>query len=110
MKLTVQGKAIIHSLGRVEGQYPVIEAREIGKYVLVLYDYMSFPDQEPARNLFAYDRNGQLLWRSVHIGSGAADAYTNILSEEPLIVGNFSGFNCTIDIRTGEVTTKSFTK
>jgi hypothetical protein len=41
---------------------------------------------------------------------GSTDAYTNIISEMPLIVGNFAGFACTIDIATGQVIAEEFTK
>ena len=102
---------IHHSRGSIRAEYPVLEIREIGELVVVVYDYMAFPRGQPARNLFAYSTtSGQLAWRADDIGMGATDAYTNILSEQPLVVGNFAGYNCTIDLRSGRVVTKAFTK
>lgn len=41
---------------------------------------------------------------------GATDAFTNIISELPLQVGNFAGFEVSIDLNTGKVTNTKFTK
>ena len=79
--------------------------------LLVIYDYMSFPRLEPARNLFAYSARTEVeLWRAQDIGFGQLDAYTNIISEAPLVVGNFAGYNCEIDAATGQVIDTAFTK
>jgi hypothetical protein len=110
MKLAIEGNSIVHSRGRIKVTYPIFEAREIGDHVLVLYDYMAFPRGEPSRNLFAYDPTGKQLWRAEDIGFGATDGYTNIISETPLVVGNFACFNCTLDINTGKIIDKIFTK
>ena len=93
-----------------EGSYPVLEASLIGNRVLVIYDWMAFDRNGPAKNLFCYDRSGQLLWRAEDIGHGATDAYTGIIAEEPLSVGNFAGFACRIDEQTGKVLGTCFTK
>jgi hypothetical protein len=110
MKLTIDGDVIITSQGRIKAPYPVIDAREIEGVALVLYNYMAFPLNKPARNLFAYDLSGNPMWRAEDIGYGATDAYTNIFSETPLVVGNFSCVDCTIDVATGKVLDKRFTK
>ena len=102
---------IRHSRGSVRAEYPVLETREIGEFLVVVYDYMAFPRGQPARNLFAYSTaSGRLAWRADDIGMGSTDAYTNILSEHPLVVGNFASYNCTVDLRTGRVVSKAFTK
>ena len=95
---------------RCRAEYPVLAAHLVGERVIVVYDYMAFPKNEPARNLFCYDSAGTRLWRAQDIGMGATDGYTNVTSEVPLWVGNFSGFNCRIDEQTGDVLEKSFTK
>jgi len=97
--------------GSVPAEYPVLESREIGGLVVVVYDYMAFPQGQPARNLFAYSAStGQLVWRAEDIGAGNTDAYTNILSELPLVVGNFAGYACTVELSSGKVVAKAFTK
>jgi hypothetical protein len=95
---------------RFRAEHPVLAAHLVGERVIVLYDYMAFPKNEPARNLFCYNSVGTQIWRAPDIGMGGADGYTNITSEVPLRVGNFAGFNCRIDEQTGDVLEKSFTK
>jgi hypothetical protein len=111
MQLHVNSGQIQYSGGAVPALHPVLEAREIGPLVVVVYDYMAFPRGAPSRNLFAYStKSGQLVWRAEDIGAGATDGYTNIISEQPLVVGNFACFNCEIDLNSGKVLTKVFTK
>lgn len=110
MTLTVCGDEIVYSKGRIRAPYPILEVREIEGKVLALYDYMAFPRGEPARNLFAYDLSGNSIWRAEDIGFGATDAYANIISETPLVVGNFAGVTCTIDLQTGKVIETIFSK
>jgi len=76
----------------------------------VIFDYMDFPKNSPARNLYAYDRVGKKIWRAKDIGRGATDAYTNFLSESPFKVGNFAGYSVTIDTDTGAIINTEFTK
>ncbi len=110
MKLEFGDGWVKHSGGLLPVAYPVLEARQIDGLVVVLYDYMAFPREGPSRNLFAYNPDGTQRWRAEDIGQGRVDGYTNIMSEQPLIVGNFSSFTCTIDLRTGQVLAKEFTK
>jgi hypothetical protein len=96
MQLHVSSGQILHSGGALPALHPVLEAREIRSLVVVVYDYMAFPRGAPSRNLFAYStKSGKLAWRAEDIGQGATDGYTSIISEQPLVVGNFAGFNCT---------------
>src|ERR1700761_5975440 len=110
MKLEVGQGWVKHADGVLRTTYPVLEARQIEDLVVVLYDYMAFPREGPSRNLFAYNVDGSLRWRADDIGQGRVDGYTNIMSERPFVVGNFSSFTCTIDLRSGRVLTKEFTK
>ena len=110
MKLQFTNNVVVHSAGQLSCAYPVVDACELAEVIVVLYDYMAFPRELPARNLFAYRPNGTLLWRAADIGHGPVDAYTNIISEKPLVVGNFAGYECTVDVRTGQVRSTRFTK
>lgn len=110
MKLEFDQRCVRHAAGQIEVTYPVLDARQIGSFIVVLYDYMAFSREGPARNLFAYASNGQFVWRAEDIGQGQTDGFTNVVSEEPLVVGNFAGFTCSIDLETGHVLTKVFTK
>ena len=111
MQVPVESGQIIHSRGAIPATFPVLDAREIDDLVVVVYDYMAFPSNEPSRNLFAYSSaTGKELWRADDIGAGATDGYTGVISESPLVVGNFACFDCHIDIQTGKVVSKVFTK
>lgn len=111
MQILVDSDQIIHSQGAIPAPFRVLDAREIGDVIVVVYDYMAFPRNEPSRNLFAYSRaTGEELWRADDIGAGATDGYTGVISESPLVVGNFACFDCHIDIQTGKVVSKAFTK
>jgi hypothetical protein len=111
MQLSARSGQIIHSQGSIQAAFPVLDAREIDDTIVVVYDYMSFPRGEPSRNLFAYSRRtGDELWRAEDIGAGAIDGYTGVISESPLIVFNFACFECRIDLQTGKVISKVFTK
>lgn len=111
MQIFVKSGKIIHSRGSIHALFPVLDAHEIGNVIVVVYDYMAFPSNEPAKNLFAYSGiSGSELWRGEDIGAGATDGYTYIMSESPLVVGNFAGFDCTIDIKTGKIISTAFTK
>ena len=110
MKLSVRGNWIEGDGVRFEGTYTVLEASLLQERVLVTYDWMSFERGAAARNLFCYDKAGALIWRADDIGMGAVDAYTGVLKEMPLWVGNFAGFSCRIDEGTGKVIETNFTK
>lgn len=90
--------------------HPVVDARRIGDRIIVLFDYMTFPEDKSARNLFAYTLEGNKLWCADDIGCGPVDAYVNFISESPLIVGNFAGYECSVDISCGKILSSRFTK
>lgn len=54
MQIFVKSDKIIHSRGSIHAIFPVFDAHEIGNVIVVVYDYMAFPSNEPAKNLFAY--------------------------------------------------------
>lgn len=66
MKLEVSDNEIKFSDGSMPALYSVLEAREIDGKIIVIYDYMEFPKNEPARNLFAYSKSGSEIWRAVN--------------------------------------------
>lgn len=102
---------IVHSRGSILALHPVLECREVGDVVIVIYDYMCFRQGEPARNLYAYSaQTGEVLWRAEEGGACSTDAYVNVISESPLVVGNFAGFDCQLDIKTGQVVGKAFSR
>ena len=93
-----------------EGKFPVLERAVMGDKVVVIYDYMAFGKERPARNLFCYTKSGNLLWRAADLGGSSTDAYVGILGVSPLWVSNFNGCDCRIDESTGSVLKTRFTK
>lgn len=110
MRLSYSNRIIQGPGVRIRAAHPVLEAHLVEGRVLVVYDYMAFARDAPARNLYCYDMAGEELWRADDIGMGPTDAYTNVVRKEPLWVGNFAGFDCLIDLATGKVSEKRFTK
>jgi hypothetical protein len=99
----------------VAGQYweldrPVLDARQIGDRIVVVFDYMSFPKNQQAKNLMAYDVHRNLLWIAEHPTAEATDAYVKIVEEDPLKASNFACYLCEIDIQTGKLLHAEFTK
>lgn len=110
MRLQVDGKRVLGDGFYLDVGHRVTDARLIRGRVIVICDYMDFDTEGPARNLFCYDLDGAELWRASDLGLGSADGYTNFVSEEPLVVGNFAGFNCRVELETGRVLETAFTK
>lgn len=108
--LSVIKNHIITSTGCINAAHHVLEAVEEAGLVFVIYDYMAFSPQKPARNLWAYNLAGDKLWRAQEGGQGVVDAYTHFVSLTPLTVTNFSGFVCVIDKSSGQLISSSFTK
>ena len=89
---------------------PILNWRKIGHIYVVIFDYMTFPKAKPARNMIAFTEDGKEIWRTEAYTKLATDGWVNFISIEPLIVGNFSGYNATIDLGTGVVLATEFTK
>jgi hypothetical protein len=70
---------------------------------MVIFDYMSFPKAQQARNLMAFNLDRELLWIAEHPTRQQTDAYVSISQEEPLIVSNFAGLECEIDLKSGKI-------
>jgi len=90
--------------------YPVRDARRIRDCIVVIYDYISGPKHAAFHNVEAFDDAGRKLWTAENPGTSAADAYVEFISAEPLIIGNFAGYRCTIDPATGKLLKAHFTK
>lgn len=84
------------------------------KDILVkLYNWMAYPKGEPARNVEAFDLQGNKLWTIEPLGGGmpGSDFYTDIFSSNgQLCAFNYQAYNCIIDEATGKVISSHFTK
>jgi hypothetical protein len=111
MKLRAEGKRVQWDGGSLELPLAVKHAVRLGNRILVIHDYMLYDKTKPAANLVAYDVHGSPLWTAPTLTLGSpTDAYVEFMSEEPLWVGNFAGFNCRIDPETGRLLETVFTK
>lgn len=100
-------------------RWRVLCAVEKSDKVLVLFDPDSYLlDQEykdmrrrgaPAiRNLIAIRKTGEQLWEAEM--PEAADYYYRIVSHNPLMVYSFSSYKCEIDLASGAIIRKEFSK
>ena len=109
MKLTVQHRIKVDDAFWDFGR-PILAACRIGDRVIVIFDYMSFPKPQQARNLMAYDLSQKLLWVAEHPTTERTDTYVSFISETPLRVCNFASYTCEIDVETGKIRHATFTK
>lgn len=115
--VTIPIEFIDHSIiwnGRnIDLTFPIKDAFVVGETIIVLFKQDAADLEKPFQNLIALDSNGSQMWIAalpeVQI-EGIADAYLQIVSREPLIVYTWSGYNCTIDIKTGKILKQQFTK
>ena len=74
---------------------------------------MDYPKNKFARNVEAFDSNGNLLWtiEALNIYEGTDDCYTEIISKgDSIHAFSFSCYDCVIDEANGKVISKKFTK
>jgi hypothetical protein len=79
--------------------------------VLALFD----PDSSDEgngnfHNLVALNRSGQLKWTAELPTSDPGDRYYKIASTDPLIAYSVRSYDCFIDLRSGHIMHKYFTK
>jgi hypothetical protein len=88
----------------------VLQAKQIGARVLVIFDYMAYPQGRPAANLLAFDEHQKKMWDAQNPSDSPTDAFVNFVSESPVQVWNFAGYSCEIDPDTGRLLKSVFTK
>lgn len=100
--------------GLTKSEYPmkfpvVVKHKDI---VLKLFDWMSYPKDQAARNVEAFDSDGNHIWTIESLGGHApTDCYTNISSKNGSIHAfNFQCFDCVVDERDGKIISRKFTK
>jgi hypothetical protein len=82
---------------------PILDSRQLGETVVVVFDHTSFPKNQQARNLMAFNLERELLWIAEHPTNQPTDAYLSISQDDPLVVSNLAGFECEIDLQTGKL-------
>ena len=90
-------------------EFKVFETQRFGDLLLVIYDWMEFPDSKAVRNLYAYDLEGERLWIAQARRSG--DFFTRFVGDCKLLrVATWDCFCCTIDPENGAIIDSVFTK
>lgn len=87
----------------------IVEHKDI---VLKLYDWMSYPKGKSARNIEAFDKEGNHLWTIEALGGHEpTDCYTNVTSKNGKIHAfNFQCYDCIVDETSGKIISSVFTK
>lgn len=87
----------------------VLKTLQIDSLLLMLYDWMEFPDANAINNLYAYDLEGERLWIAEARYPG--DFFVNIVDNNgQLIATSWSCFSCLPDPKTGRITDANFSK
>ena len=96
----------------VELPYSILEAKELD--LLVIFDYMEFSQNSVARNFQCINLDGSVLWVAENPTTQSSDAYVNFtsidLNGNQVVVNNFAGCTCTIDLADGKLLKGVFSK
>lgn len=116
-RLTIDSKHVL------DLPYPIKEAFETQRVIVVLLDPDLYPMRGLHKNLLGFDRHGNKLWEAElprysrfdvwvrkEPASEASDIYWQVKQREPLIVSSFSSYNCKINEGTGKIESAEFYK
>ena len=106
--ITIDGQSI-------ELPNSILEALEVDNNIVVIFDYMEFPNNKEAQNLVCVNRLGQVLWVAESPSVQNTNAYTNFMSSADTVQGviavnNFAGYSCSVCLSTGKLVSAKFTK
>jgi hypothetical protein len=119
MSVSFQGREVTIDGTRIQMNWRVLDAFELGQRVIVLLDpddYLLDPNykaqrrqgRQANRNLCAFSKTGSKLWDAEF--PETADYYFRISSRSPLRANSFSSYECEIDPDTGRIQSKTFLK
>jgi hypothetical protein len=83
--------------------HQVKEFKRIGNIFIVIFDYDDFSMDNVISNMSAFDEEGNIVWTAEFQSGLPTEAWTIIISTEPLIVGNYSGYKAELDLDTGKI-------
>lgn len=109
MKLQMAGRICVNDEWW-ELEHRVLDARLIQETVVVVFDYRDYSSDKPTPNVVAFNLKKQQIWIAENPTKEVPDGYTEILQEDPLLVGNYRGYACHIDLETGKIRNAYFTK
>ncbi len=95
----------------IQFNYIVMMAFEVMGKVIVLFDPDELiPKFGQFNNLIAIDMHGIKLWEAELPTSDTGDCYYKISSKSPLRAISYKSYICEIDLNSGRIISKSFTK
>lgn len=109
------GKELSMEKAKISLPYTILDAEASGGRIFVIYDYMEFPMDAPARNLVCIDEAGKELWVAGNPTNQNNDGYTNFNRtgspvKDCIAANNFAGYLCQVNKSTGELVNVQFTK
>lgn len=91
--------------------YDIEEAFAIDGGIIVLFDPDANLGKEGQfRNLLCLREDGRVRWVAELPTEKSTDVYYKVAKHNPLIAYSFCSYECEIDIATGRIRSKSFTK
>ncbi len=92
-------------------EHAILVAFELMGKVIVLFD----PDEHIPKfgqfqNLLALDFRGAILWKAELLTTETGDCYYKVFSKKPLQVISYKSYKCEIEIDTGKMILRDFTK
>lgn len=90
---------------------PIVDATHRNGVVLLIFDYVQYPENKVARNLEGFTETGERLWVAENPTDTPNEAYTEFLPDDDMqagevntvTVGDLAGFSCSIDIANGKL-------
>ncbi|MET4074609.1 hypothetical protein [Hymenobacter sp. UYCo722] len=90
-------------------EFNVLKTLQFGGLLLVLYDWMAFPNATTINNLYAYNLEGERLW--IAEAKYPGDFFVGVAENNgQLIATTWSCFSCLVDPETGKTIKATFTK
>ena len=89
-------------------KYEILDSFLTDNQIIVLYH----PDacKGKFRNLECFSLEGEKIWTAELPDPAFADAYGGIISYSPLKLYSFTSYRCQIDVKTGKIEQREFTK
>ena len=105
-------KNIVEASGKkVALEHEVISAFESSGKIIVLFDPDAhIPKFGQFNNLIALNYNLERLWEAELPTNKTGDCYYSLISKDPLIALSYESYTCEVDINTGRIVNKEFTK
>ena len=109
------GNVLVVNDRKLSLPHQILDSLQTEEGILVIFDYMEFSSNEPAKNLVCLNEKGNVVWVADNPTTQRNDAYTNFNRVIPASAGhvaanNFAGYYCEIKTSSGELGRVQFTK